>query len=332
VAGVAVALGAAGVLTGLLATSSTAKLPPITVRPLVSASQIRLPVDSYVPSFADQVLAGQALTKVADACLAAHHVAVPLAFLGHVNPPLSALNDSTVLWLSQDSARRYGFDPPSSASLDSFHQTVWAHGGVLGISPAQSDVLYDLPASSPGGPMAPATGPASNGGCFGAAAAVVAAHVGAVPMLSVPADAAKTVGLAYYELVWPGLPLQIEVTAAHEADADPRVASDTQRWQACMSKSGYHYQSPQDALGDPRWSAATADASSQRKSRPLEFAVATADARCQQQVNYGGTRLAVLTADQDQLISAHAGQLRVYEQEFTKLVADARLILAGEQS
>ena len=98
-----------------------------------------------------------------------------------------------------------------------------------------------------------------------------------------------------------------------------------------MAKSGYHYATPTDALGDSRWAPGTTDAKSRRSSQGLQVAVATADARCQQQANVAGTRLAVLTGYQDQLISSNLGQLRTYQGEMAKLAANARAVLGGKQ-
>lgn len=56
---------------------------------------------------------------------------------------------------------------------------------------------------------------------------------------------------------------------------------------------------------------------------------AGADARCQQRVNFAGTRLAVLAAYEDRLISTHINQLRKYTEEIALLTANARMILGG---
>lgn len=323
--GIVIGLCAAGLAAGVRAATSSRGLPAITVHDVTSQSQIQLPVDSYVPAFSTEVLIGRAVTKLADACLAKYGVAVPPVFLGFAHAPLSVLNDSTVQWLSVDSAEKYGFNPPQDQAWTTYDKDVWANGGILGVTQTQRQYLYGT------GPAAQRAGSVPSGGCLGRAAATVTEGIGSVPEL----PSAKTVrhgaGATYYQLVQPGLPLQIEQAATSDAANDPRVKAAAAQWQSCMAKSGYHYATPTDALGDSRWAPGTTDAKSRRSSQGLQVAVATADARCQQQANVAGTRLAVLTGYQDQLISSNLGQLRTYQGEMAKLAANARAVLGGKQ-
>jgi hypothetical protein len=159
----------------------------------------------------------------------------------------------------------------------------------------------------------------------------VAAGIGSVPELPSAKPRPARLGVAYFDLVQPGLPLEIEKTAAAQANGDPRVRAVDARWHACMAKSGYSYRTPIDAMGDPRWAPGTTEATARRGTQRLQMAVAVADAGCQQQVNFAGTRLAVLAGYQDQLISSNLDRLHQYESQMAKLVANARLILGGNQ-
>lgn len=103
--------------------------------------------------------------------------------------------------------------------------------------------------------------------------------------------------------------------------APGRIGSVSARWRACMTKSGYDYGTPIDALSDSRWAPGTSNPTTQRATRRLQLAVATADARCQQQVNLAGVRLAVLASHQDELIQVHLGQFLTYERQVARLVA-----------
>jgi hypothetical protein len=327
VTALAAALCAAGSLAAYHAAATAPRLPAITVHDVTSESQIRLPVDSYAPAFSSEALIGRAVTKLADACLARHGVAVPPVFLGSAEPPPSVLNDSTVQWLSVASARRYGFNPPQDKASAMYQDTVWANGGILGVNREQRSFLYGIGLSAT---AAQATAMPA-GGCLGSAAATVAAGIGGVPEL--PGAKARQPGpaMTYYELLRPGLPMEIEQAAAREADSDPRVQAVAVRWKSCMAQSGFPYATPAAALGDPRWAPGTTDTASRRGSQERQVAVAVADARCQQQVNLAGLRLAVLAAYQEQLIGSNRGQLRVYEGEMARLVAQARQILASRQ-
>jgi hypothetical protein len=55
--------------------------------------------------------------------------------------------------------------------------------------------------------------------------------------------------------------------------------------------------------------------------------LACAPARSPQQVNFPGVKLAVLSLYQDQLIAANRVQLRIYESELSRIMANAKAIL-----
>jgi hypothetical protein len=306
------ALGMAGVLSGCSGPGNASNLPAVKLTSLTSVSQVRLPLDSFLATFAQQTLVGDAVTKLADRCLSQHGLSAGRAFLGHVDNPISAVDMSAVQWLSVSAAEKYGFNPPPPAALQRYAETELAAGGVFALKPAVSQALY-------------------GGGCLSQATAQVTKGIGnAVSLGSAPRRAPGYV--TYYELAWPGLPIQLEEQAVNETEADPRAREVTSAWQSCMQRQGYKYASPADALADPRWASGTAAAKTLSANRSLQVRVAVADARCQGKVNFAGTRLALLTAYQERLIKARSRQLHEYQEQFSTLVANARLVLDGRNS
>jgi hypothetical protein len=306
------ALGMAGVLSGCSGASNTSALPDVKPASLTSASQVRLPLDSFQPTFAQQTLVGNAVTKLADRCLSQRGFSAGPAFLGHVDNPISAVDMSAVQWLTVQAAEKYGFNQPLPAAVRQYSQTEWAAGGVFALKPAVRKAFYQ-------------------GGCLSQAATQVAKGIGsAVALGGSPQQAPGYT--TYYELAWPGLPMQLEEEAVNETEADPHAAAVTSAWRSCMQQEGYKYASPADALADPRWASGTVAANALSANRGLQVKVAVADARCQESVNFAGIRLALLTAYQERLIKAYTRQLHEYEAQFSTLVANARLILAGRDS
>jgi hypothetical protein len=306
------ALGMAGVLSGCSGTSNTSALPEVKPTLLTSVSQVRLPLDSFQATFAQQTLVGNAVTKLADRCLSQHGLSAGSAFLGHVDNPISAVDLSAVQWLTVPAAEKYGFNPPPPAAMQQYAETELAAGGVFALKPAVSQALY-------------------GGGCLSQATAQVSKGIGNAVLLGRPPQ--KVSGyMTYYELAWPGFPIQLEEQAVNETEADPRSTEVTSAWQSCMQQQGFKYASPADALADPRWASGTAATKTLSANRSLQLKVAVADARCQERVNFAGTRLALLTVYQERLIKAHSRQLREYQEQFSTLVANARLILKARNS
>ena len=302
-------LGGAVVLSGCSGNGTTSALPQVHVTPLTSVGQIGLPLDAFQPAFAQQVLAGQAVTKLADDCLAQRGLSAGSAFLGHVDNPMSAIDMSAVQWLSVATAEKYGFNAPVTAGVRQYAETDWAAGGVLGLAPMVSQALYQ-------------------GGCLTQATAPVIKGIGSTLILG--SSPAKLTGyLKYYALTWPGLPIQLEERAVKEAEADPRAPVVTSAWSACMQQQGYKYASPAAALADPRWAPGTAETKVVQANHSLQLRVAVADAGCQQKVDFAGTRLALLKAYQNRLVTAYSRQLHEYDAQYATLTANSRLIQEG---
>jgi hypothetical protein len=268
-------------------------------------------LDAYAATFDQEKIVGQAVTRLADKCLIGKNLTAGPVFLGHITTPASEVDESAVQWISVPVAQKYGFNVPQTNIMKQYEDTAWTDGGIFGLSAAVSRVFY--------------------GTCLGNAAAEVTKGIGTAALLGNPPQH-MTPYTTYYELVWPGLPIQLEEQAVNETEADPRAAAVASAWHSCMLTKGYGYATPAEALADPRWAPGTATSESQVKNHALQISVAIADARCQQKVNFGGMRLALLTAYQNQLIRAHEQELKQYVRQVATLVARARKILKGRNS
>jgi hypothetical protein len=89
--------------------------------------------------------------------------------------------------------------------------------------------------------------------------------------------------------------------ADREAAKDARAAELVGRWNACLRRAGYDYASPAAASQDARWSG--------RQATAVEIAVATADVRCKDEVDYLPALVQVTAEHQRLLIAEHAAAL-----------------------
>jgi hypothetical protein len=85
-----------------------------------------------------------------------------------------------------------------------------------------------------------------------------------------------------------------------QATHDSRFRQVVAEWSRCMGQEGFHYDSPQRAQGDPRWSSAGAD------TRPsaAQIRTAVADEHCRQTVNYTTTLYSLMLAYEQPVIKA----------------------------
>ncbi|WP_433348540.1 hypothetical protein ACQP25_34080 [Microtetraspora malaysiensis] len=112
--------------------------------------------------------------------------------------------------------------------------------------------------------------------------------------------------------------------AAEEAWRDKRIAAAEQSWSDCMERSGFHYRTTSDAMGDPHWATTAAnDHMDLPRGTPEEIRTALADSACRRKVDYYVIRKAVYTEHQDKIISARRGRLNTI-----KLLNEARLVNA----
>ena len=320
---------AVALIAGCSAQGATLPSMPATVARVTSMTQVRLPWEGFEPSLSQEVAASKAVTLLAENCLRPYGLPSPSGLLGHITPPAPTITESAVQWLSAASAARYGFNPPPPPDVSSFQDAL--SGQSVIDYPSLYGVLYG---------RNPATGSritrfngrlVPQGGCLGHATDEVAAGIkpealqGSANNLSLP-------GAAYYELVWPGLPVTLEEQAVTETENDPRAIAVASQWHTCMVGKGYSYATPLDATADSRWAPATTDAASRAKTVKEEIAVATADTNCQQQVNFAGTRLALMTVYERQLIGTHLAQLREYESDIARLMTNTQAILRSKRS
>jgi hypothetical protein len=84
---------------------------------------------------------------------------------------------------------------------------------------------------------------------------------------------------------------------------DKRVRVVFNKWAHCMQRAGHHYADPMEANNDPRWRK-TASATSDEKK------VAVADARCKKAYNVVGTWYASDRAYQERMIKEHSAELK----------------------
>jgi hypothetical protein len=298
----------------------SAGAPAIAVRPVLSASQLRLPVQKYEPSFQQEVAADQVVTKLTDQCVRSFNLQPPAGQLGHVEPPAADVTLSAVQWLDTTTAREYGFNPPPDAGMEQY-DSLNSSPALSSENPGVHEVLFGVGAAGHGRLAEYAGRPVPKGGCLGEATSAVSAHIGLAAASGLPHPTTSgDPGAAYFWLVWPGLPRRLEEQAVQNAQADPRMAAVTAKWHACMARLGFHYQTPLDAMSDSRWAPGTANASSLTNNRKDEIAAATADAKCQASVDFAGVRLALLTSYEKRLFAARARQLRAYEHTFAQLM------------
>jgi hypothetical protein len=302
--------------------------PAITARPVVSASQLSLPLEAYELTLGQEVTAARAVTVLADRCLRGFGLPPPSGLLGHAEPPAAEVTESAVQWLGAASAEVYGFNPPPDSALREF-DSLNVGGAIYSTDAQVHEVLSGTLAD--GGTLTRFAGrPVPEGGCLGLATSEISLHIDVAAASGYSSTGAHQVpGAPYFWLVWPGLPLRLEEQAVENTEADSRAIAVASRWHACMGSAGFNYATPLDAMSDPRWAPGTSDASSQVTNHRTEIAVAIADAHCQSKVNFAGVRLALLTGYEDQLLRTHVGPLDAYRRAAARLMGNATAILEG---
>ncbi len=83
-----------------------------------------------------------------------------------------------------------------------------------------------------------------------------------------------------------------------QATHDSRFRHVVTEWSRCMSQEGLHYDSPDQAQGDPRWNSAGADA----HPSAAQIRTATADEHCRRTVNYTGTLYSLMLSYEQPVI------------------------------
>ncbi|WP_433831241.1 hypothetical protein ACQP2E_12970 [Actinoplanes sp. CA-015351] len=106
--------------------------------------------------------------------------------------------------------------------------------------------------------------------------------------------------------------------------ADERALKVIAGWSACMKKSGYRYDTPDDANNDQRWW----KDDSVVASGP-EIKTAVADVRCKKKVNYLDQMTSILTAYQQQIVENNAERLETAHRNTQNALKNAAAVLSG---
>jgi hypothetical protein len=106
--------------------------------------------------------------------------------------------------------------------------------------------------------------------------------------------------------------------------ADKRAVKLVSAWSTCMRKSGYRYDTPDDANNDQRWwKDEDAPATSAEKN------TAVADVRCKKKLNYLGTMTAILVAYQQQIVEGNLERVEAVRRDTQNALKTAAKVLSG---
>jgi hypothetical protein len=94
-----------------------------------------------------------------------------------------------------------------------------------------------------------------------------------------------------------------------KAQVDSRYLAVAARWSTCMSKSGYTFKTPLDAMNAKPWGLTDPSGQSRGPVTAVESGTAGADARCRQETNFQGWWVALVNAYENRFISANEGKL-----------------------
>lgn len=160
---------------------------------------------------------------------------------------------------------------------------------------------YQVAAYGPGGTRTGGVG-GRDGGCAGDAELAIGGPAGVLSGVS-------------------PLVKELDLDTNARADTDPRVRAVALRWSECMTRSGYHYGTPYDALQDPQIGDST-------EASPAELARARADIACQIRYRYWPTRHRVLAGLQSAAIQQHVESLGPLRQALDAEVRRAAAVVA----
>lgn len=288
-----VALGAcsAGPSASTSATSRpTAAEPTISMAPptiatiprLASTTGLRLPIEAYRPTSAQQNVVDDAVAKLTTECMAGYGLSYPFT-----PSNLPDIYETTREYGIGDlaTAKTYGYHNPIRQITDRAKAaTSKAANGNAPVTSATTTLV--LLGSATGDHPIPGTkvsyrGRAvPEGGCAGQARRTVTG-----------ADNIDPVNLAD----------SILVDMWRRSQADPRVVAVIGAWSTCMSRAGFQYSSPMAATGDPAWTNAPIG--------PHEIAVAMTDVRCKQKSNLIGIWFSVESAYENAAIAQNLAQV-----------------------
>ncbi|WP_158939392.1 hypothetical protein [Streptomyces sp. NRRL S-87] len=107
----------------------------------------------------------------------------------------------------------------------------------------------------------------------------------------------------------------VRLDAIAQAKRDGRVRDSASRWAACMARHGMRYRSPDESANDPRWSGDSVSS--------LERETAVADMKCQAEVRYRQTMIAVQSVYEERVIKARASELGTLRSNLKRWVANS---------
>ncbi len=258
-----------------------------------TASEIVLPLDSYLPDDSTQRTISAAQNILLRQCVARFGLEFPISLGG----------DSTTS--PNLNARRYFVFEEAKAQTDGYHLSREARDEMDRVAAERNagrvEISSDVRNIVEGkGPTTFNGQPVPQGGCSKEAAAKLGG------------DGVDTIKLNVQGL-------------RHESYgrmmADSRVSAVNALWSKCMKELGFDYPDPKAANEDRRWSA--------DEPSKVEIDTAVADAKCKNKHNVVGVMLAVETAYQKRIIDQKAAELNEVKSLYTAQAANAAKVIAS---
>ncbi|WP_157840679.1 hypothetical protein [Streptomyces leeuwenhoekii] len=120
------------------------------------------------------------------------------------------------------------------------------------------------------------------------------------------------------------LPEQIKASSYIAATRLPSVVKAFKGWSDCMAETGHKYDSPMDAMNDPKWNWKTA------KATPHEVSVATRDVECKKSSGVVQMWFEGEVALEEKKIAEHESALQDVLSQMKQRERSAREVLAKE--
>ncbi|GAA1406080.1 hypothetical protein ACFQZ4_01345 [Catellatospora coxensis] len=222
--------------------------------------------------------------------------------------------------LARSCMLRFGFDMPPSPVIPAPYTRHERRYGLIDAAAAAVDGYRPSKAIAAGG-RKPERAP------FSAAAQAVVTGNGpkvhnglAVPDGGCMGEARRRLEEGIGKVSQPDLAEQLSRDSYARSQEDDRVVQAFGRWSECMSRAGFDYTDPHQAINDPGW----------QGDRPgeREIATALADARCKKEVDLVAIWATVETAYQQQAVQRHGEALREIAQALqTRLTNAARIVV-----
>ncbi len=129
----------------------------------------------------------------------------------------------------------------------------------------------------------------------------------------------------------------LEKQALKRSQKDSRVQAVTGEWRACMAAAGHSFRDPWEPYtywNNRRATERTPTPEEKRDPRSgltdAEVAMAVTDVRCKDSTGLLDTWVAATAAYQQELVTRHAGDLRVHRRVLATTVANAERVLAAD--